>query len=110
MHIPPPNAGRQVDRLSGANNMKKGSPPAAATGSTAAFINQLFTAINFQVTQQDAAAQAEGNIAQNLILLYRAMGGGWQIRQTDRQEGGANTPTGDVRPLVLPQAGVPPKS
>ena len=53
-------------------------PPGAAD--TSAFINQLFTAINFQVTQQDAAAQAEGNIALNLILLYRALGGGWQIR------------------------------
>ena len=56
-------------------------PPGAAD--TSAFINQLFTALNFQVTQQDSAAQAEGNIALNLILLYRAMGGGWQIRQKD---------------------------
>ena len=50
---------------------------------TGAFINQLFTTINFQVTQQDQAAQAEGNIALNLILLYRALGGGWQIRLRD---------------------------
>jgi NodT family efflux transporter outer membrane factor (OMF) lipoprotein len=53
-------------------------PP--GTTDTGAFINQLFTALNFQVTQQDAAAQAEGNVALNLILLYRAMGGGWQLR------------------------------
>lgn len=53
-------------------------PPGAAD--TSAFINQIFTAVNFQVTQQDAAAQAEGNVALNLILLYRALGGGWQIR------------------------------
>jgi NodT family efflux transporter outer membrane factor (OMF) lipoprotein len=52
-------------------------PPAATSLS---FYNQVFTAVNFQVTQQDAAAQAEGDIALNLILLYRAMGGGWQIR------------------------------
>jgi NodT family efflux transporter outer membrane factor (OMF) lipoprotein len=45
-----------------------------------ALYNQLFTTINFQVSQQDAAAQAEGNTALNLILIYRAMGGGWQIR------------------------------
>jgi len=56
-------------------------PPGALD--TGAFINQIFTASNFQVTQQDAAAQAEGNIALNLILLYRAMGGGWQIRPRD---------------------------
>ncbi|HEX4591134.1 MAG TPA: TolC family protein [Gemmataceae bacterium] len=53
-------------------------PPGGAD--TGAFINQLFTALNFQVTQQDAAAQAEGNVALNLILLYRALGGGWQLR------------------------------
>ena len=41
-------------------------PPGAAD--TGAFINQMFTAVNFRVTQQDAAAQAEGNIALNLIL------------------------------------------
>ena len=52
-------------------------PPAATSLS---FYNQIFTADNFQVTQQDAAAQAEGNIALNLILVYRALGGGWQIR------------------------------
>lgn len=52
--------------------------PPAATSLT--FYNQIFTAINFRVTQQDAAAQAEGNIALNMILLYRALGGGWQIR------------------------------
>ncbi len=57
-----------------------GLPGMPAANSTLAFYNQLFTVINFQVTQQDAAAQAEGNIALNLILLYRAMGGGWQIR------------------------------
>ncbi len=56
-------------------------PPGAPD--TSAFINQLFTAINFQVTQQDAAAQAVGNIGLNLILVYRAMGGGWEIRKQD---------------------------
>jgi NodT family efflux transporter outer membrane factor (OMF) lipoprotein len=59
------------------NQFKEGYLPPGALD-TSAFINTLFTTINFQVTQQDAAAQAEGNIALNLILLYRAMGGGWQ--------------------------------
>jgi NodT family efflux transporter outer membrane factor (OMF) lipoprotein len=54
--------------------------PPAAQGNTGAFANTLFTLFNFLVTQQDSAAQAQGNIALNLILLYRAMGGGWQIR------------------------------
>jgi NodT family efflux transporter outer membrane factor (OMF) lipoprotein len=68
-------------------------PPGAAD--TSAFINQIFTGVNFQVTQQDLAAQAEGNIALNLILLYRAMGGGWQIRLN-----------GSVPPNVNPEASI----
>jgi NodT family efflux transporter outer membrane factor (OMF) lipoprotein len=64
------------------NQFNKGYLPPGAPD-TSAFINQIFTATNFQVTQQDAAAQAEGNIALNLILLYRALGGGWQIRLKD---------------------------
>jgi outer membrane protein TolC len=30
--------------------------------------------------QQDEAAQAQGNIALSLVQIYRALGGGWQIR------------------------------
>lgn len=62
-----------------AKQFKAGYLPPGAQD-TSAFTNQIFTTTNFQVTQQDAAAQAEGNIALNLVLLYRAMGGGWQIR------------------------------
>jgi NodT family efflux transporter outer membrane factor (OMF) lipoprotein len=61
-------------------------PPAATSLS---FYNQVFTAVNFQVQQQDAAAQAEGNNALDMILLYRSMGGGWQIRCND---GSCSTP------------------
>ena len=32
------------------------------------------------VTQQDLMAQAQGQIAQGLVEVYRAMGGGWEIR------------------------------
>jgi NodT family efflux transporter outer membrane factor (OMF) lipoprotein len=60
------------------NQLAQGYLPPAA--SSLAFYNLIFTAVNFRVTQQDLAAQAEGNIALNLILLYRALGGGWQIR------------------------------
>lgn len=31
------------------------------------------------VQQQDALAQAQGDIALSLILIYRALGGGWQV-------------------------------
>ena len=33
--------------------------------------------------QQDALAQTHGDVAQSLISLYQALGGGWQIRQGD---------------------------
>jgi NodT family efflux transporter outer membrane factor (OMF) lipoprotein len=59
-------------------NWKAGALPGGVDDS--AFYNTLFTTINFKVQQEDSAAQAQGNIALNLILLYRAMGGGWQIR------------------------------
>ncbi|MDW8037822.1 MAG: TolC family protein, partial [Thermoguttaceae bacterium] len=34
------------------------------------------------VNLQDVAAQAQGEIAQSLISVFRALGGGWEIRQT----------------------------
>ena len=34
------------------------------------------------VLQQDTLAQAQGEIATGLITVYKALGGGWQIRQT----------------------------
>ena len=64
---------------------KQGDLPPGAADTSAS--NQVFTAVNFQVQQQDVAAQAEGNIALNLILLYRAMGGGWQLRRCLRPGG-----------------------
>jgi NodT family efflux transporter outer membrane factor (OMF) lipoprotein len=77
---------RSADDAAGAvdylrTQLRAGYLPSTAAGDTGAFVNQLFTLINFQVTQQDAAAQATGNISLNLILLYRAMGGGWEIRK-----------------------------
>ena len=35
------------------------------------------------VQQQDLLAQSQGEIAQGLIQLYKALGGGWQIRTAD---------------------------
>jgi outer membrane protein TolC len=83
-------------------------PPGVAD--TSAFVTQLFTAVNFRVTQQDAAAQAEGNIALNLIFLYRAMGGGWQIRQQPPSEAHVQAGSEFVGPPAPPRAAgaVPP--
>ena len=71
------------------------------------------------VSQQDLYAQAEGDIAQGLIEIYRALGGGWQIRLEESQgpvalppvdEAPAEAiPNDDARPENLPlPAPVPP--
>jgi NodT family efflux transporter outer membrane factor (OMF) lipoprotein len=72
------------------------------------YYNQIFTAINFRVTQQDLAAQAEGNIALNLILLYRALGGGWQIRKQHGHDASATAPSDETgRRSISPPAPLP---
>lgn len=72
------------------------------------------------VSQQDLYAQAEGDIALGLIEIYRALGGGWQIRLEESQgpvalppveeiEGG-RAPEEPARPedLPLPAPAPPP--
>jgi NodT family efflux transporter outer membrane factor (OMF) lipoprotein len=51
------------------------------------------------VTQQDLAAQARGQVAQGLIAVYRALGGGWEIRC-----GGEAATTETSLPVRLPAA------
>jgi NodT family efflux transporter outer membrane factor (OMF) lipoprotein len=46
----------------------------------AADFNRYATIEQALVTQQDLFAQAQGQIAQGLVQVYRAMGGGWEIR------------------------------
>ena len=50
----------------------------------------MFTLETTQVQQQDNLAVAQGNIALNLINVYRALGGGWEIRLD--KENGRETP------------------
>jgi NodT family efflux transporter outer membrane factor (OMF) lipoprotein len=58
--------------------------------------NRVFNLETTQVQQQDQLAVAQGNIALNLIAVYRSLGGGWEIRN---QKGTAcNTPQ---RPAVV---------
>jgi NodT family efflux transporter outer membrane factor (OMF) lipoprotein len=47
-------------------------------GGGKADFGRVFVAEFFLVQQQDALATAEGNIARNLIAIYRALGGGWE--------------------------------
>ncbi len=42
--------------------------------------NTVFNLATAQVQQQDNLAVARGNIALNLINVYRALGGGWELR------------------------------
>ena len=42
--------------------------------------NRVFTVEQLLVTQQDQLATGQGNLANSLIELYRALGGGWQVR------------------------------
>lgn len=43
-------------------------------------LNTAFVTSNFLVTQQDKLAQARGDIALGFIGIYKALGGGWEIR------------------------------
>ena len=38
------------------------------------------------VQRQEELAKAQGEIAQGLVKVYRALGGGWQIRETAPEE------------------------
>jgi NodT family efflux transporter outer membrane factor (OMF) lipoprotein len=43
-------------------------------------VNRLFNLENSKLQAQDQLAVAQGNIALNLVSVYRALGGGWEIR------------------------------
>ena len=53
-----------------------------------------------RITQQDLLAQSRGQIAQGLIQVYRALGGGWEIRQEPAPE---VPPPPEVPPSVVPE-------
>ncbi|MCP4192439.1 MAG: TolC family protein [Planctomycetaceae bacterium] len=48
--------------------------------------NQIFTLQAFLVEEQDALALARQSLATSLISIYKALGGGWQIRLSDFSE------------------------
>jgi NodT family efflux transporter outer membrane factor (OMF) lipoprotein len=67
-------------------------------------VNRLFTLENSQLQQQDQLAVAQGNIALNLINVYRALGGGWELRLQTR--GICGVPI--TNPATHPMPGSPP--
>ncbi|MGI9429389.1 MAG: efflux transporter outer membrane subunit [Bythopirellula sp.] len=48
-----------------------------AEGDAAADFNRVFNVQNFKTQQEESAAVAKGDVAQNYIAIYRALGGGW---------------------------------
>jgi NodT family efflux transporter outer membrane factor (OMF) lipoprotein len=56
--------------------------------------NTVFNLETTQVQQQDNLALAQGNIALNLINVYRYLGGGWEVRF--ERESGRATPAIDA--------------
>ena len=67
--------------------------------------NRLFNLETTQVQQQDNLAVAQGNIALNLINVYRALGGGWEIRCTGSAPAAVDAPS--PHPEVLPAPAEP---
>ena len=69
--------------------------------------NRVFNLETTQVQQQDQLAVAAGNIALNLVNVYRALGGGWELRyqkeqlqrSTDSEHGDAEACRGRRQPL-----------
>jgi NodT family efflux transporter outer membrane factor (OMF) lipoprotein len=49
-------------------------------------VNRMYTLWNALLQEQDNLAIAQGNVALNLVNVYRALGGGWEI-QKDKEEG-----------------------
>ena len=43
-------------------------------------LNRAFVTSNFLTTEQDKLAQSRGDIALGLIGIYKALGGGWELR------------------------------
>jgi NodT family efflux transporter outer membrane factor (OMF) lipoprotein len=66
-------------------------------------VNRLFTLENSQLQEQNNLAVAQGNIALNLINVYRALGGGWELRTREQNCQGAPA-AGGVGPGGVPAA------
>jgi NodT family efflux transporter outer membrane factor (OMF) lipoprotein len=89
------------------------------TGDADGQLDRVFVIQSFLVQQVDAEAQAQGEIAKNLIAVYRALGGGWQIRLGVGAEGVVRLPDDarrpsppqpappDLPPMPMPELPVP---
>jgi len=64
--------------------------------------NRVFTIEQFLVAQQDQLAQSQGDLAQSLIQLYKAVGGGWELRLEEPQAGSGFPAAVPPAPAPLP--------
>ena len=70
--------------------------------------NRLFTVQQLLLNQQDLLAVARGNAAQSLVDLYRALGGGWQLRLDASMDAGPIDEPSVVQALPLAPEVLPP--
>jgi NodT family efflux transporter outer membrane factor (OMF) lipoprotein len=61
-------------------------------------LNQAFVTSNFLVGQQNKLAQASGDIALGFVQIYKAIGGGWEIRLLEPEPVVAPAPAGEIIP------------
>ena len=66
--------------------------------------NRLFTVQQLLLSQQELLAVARGNAAQSVVDLYRALGGGWEIRLSSPPNAGSSheAPVGTLQ-LPIPE-------
>ena len=72
--------------------------------------NRLFTVQQLLLSQQELLAIARGNAAQSLVDLYRALGGGWEIRLDPSAAAGSSheLPAGPPLPPAAEALPLPP--
>lgn len=74
--------------------------------------NRLFTVEQLLVSQQDQYAVSQGQLAESVIRIYRALGGGWEIRLRPLpqvQPAGPGLPAGQGQPANQIPPGIPPQ-
>jgi NodT family efflux transporter outer membrane factor (OMF) lipoprotein len=70
--------------------------------------NTVFNLETTQVQQQNQLALAQGNVALNLVNVYRALGGGWELRLQDQGTGCKPTPAAVAATPPAPAPAPPP--
>jgi NodT family efflux transporter outer membrane factor (OMF) lipoprotein len=70
-------------------------------------VNRLYTLENTQLQEQDNLAVTQGNVALNLISVYRAIGGGWELR-LQKGDGGGPVNCAPTAPAISGPESLPP--